>query len=715
MKNKKLLFLSLMATFALVVTGCDKTSESNKPSDSSTASPSDSSTPEKVISSSVNEDGVVVFDDKDVYDATLEGYDVLAAEADSKIDSSERAVIYAQAEAKLLNSAVMVPTTTKGGTNTISRIVPRTVPYAFFGCDQDSFKGMKIVDKLITKEVREAIIAQWKTDRSSVLAGGTAVGSDAILSNAGYSFIEKYQLTFNEGPETLDYIETSSAADTEILCQLVDRLVSYDNFGQIVPALASSWEINDDYTEFTYHIRQNVKWVKADGTDTGWFVKAKDFVTGFQHCLDGVESASYIVDGMVVKAHEYMKGTATIDEVGVKATDDYTLKITLENPAPYFESILSYNLFMPICPEFFASKGGVFGAAALAAARNEGTYKFGTTDVNSILYCGAYRLAEYTDGSVIDLRANESYYETAKVTVKQIKEIYDDGSNPTAAFENVVNGTYSGMGLSSITLPLAKANAEVAKCIYISDTDTTTYFCGINLNRQTFKLSTGGLESSKTLAEKNATKYALLNKNFRNAILHAFDRATFNSIRLGDDLKLNNLRNMYTQPTFVSILKETAGYAAGLTYGDVVQAELVKLGSSIQVADSQEGWYNATKAKAYIDAAYEELKDNANISWPVKIEVLTYSKSEVMMAEAGLFKKSVEEALGTDKVAVTIFSTENPNDYYAAGYRAADGASADYDVFYGSGWGPDYADPKSYIDTFLPEGSGYMTKVIGLW
>ena len=32
-----------------------------------------------------------------------------------------------------------------------------------------------------------------------------------------------------------------------------------------------------------------------------------------------------------------------------------------------------------------------------------------------------------------------------------------------------------------------------------------------------------------------------------------------------------------------------------------------------------------------------------------------------------------------------------------------------------SGWGPDYLDPSTYLDTFLPDGNGFMTKCIGLF
>jgi ABC-type oligopeptide transport system substrate-binding subunit len=53
--------------------------------------------------------------------------------------------------------------------------------------------------------------------------------------------------------------------------------------------------------------------------------------------------------------------------------------------------------------------------------------------------------------------------------------------------------------------------------------------------------------------------------------------------------------------------------------------------------------------------------------------------------------------------------------YYAAGYTAATSADCNYDAYAGSGWGPDFADPSTYLETFLSDGNGYMTKVIGLY
>ena len=54
-------------------------------------------------------------------------------------------------------------------------------------------------------------------------------------------------------------------------------------------------------------------------------------------------------------------------------------------------------------------------------------------------------------------------------------------------------------------------------------------------------------------------------------------------------------------------------------------------------------------------------------------------------------------------------------EWYYAGYYPSTGAEGNYDICDLSGWGPDYGDPQTYLDTMLPDYAGYMTKAIGLF
>ena len=88
----------------------------------------------------------------EVYNAAL-GEFITTYEAAKAVDNvSERQALMAIAEAKLMESAVMLPTTTRGGNYAISRVAPYTVPYSLWGNDPDRFYTTIVATEPITKE-----------------------------------------------------------------------------------------------------------------------------------------------------------------------------------------------------------------------------------------------------------------------------------------------------------------------------------------------------------------------------------------------------------------------------------------------------------------------------------------------------------------------------------------------------------------------------------
>ena len=100
-------------------------------------------------------------EDEDIYLEVLGTYDELMKEAKAAATNDERFVLYAQAEAYLLDSAVMIPNTTQGGAYTISRIAPRTVPYVQWGNDDDRLFGLVISDEFLTPAERADLFDLW--------------------------------------------------------------------------------------------------------------------------------------------------------------------------------------------------------------------------------------------------------------------------------------------------------------------------------------------------------------------------------------------------------------------------------------------------------------------------------------------------------------------------------------------------------------------------
>ena len=655
-------------------------------------------------------------DDDEIYEEVLGDFEALmeAAEAAESID--ERFILEAKAEAYLLDSAVMIPNTTQGGAYQISRIGYRTIPYVNWGNDDDRWGTMVAATEFIKKEDREAMKAAWEKG----VAGEEVYDPAKFLTDRGYTLATDYKTTFSTAPVTLDWLNTSSQSDTEITVQTVDGLVQYNNLGQMEPKLATSWDISEDGVTYTFHIREDAKWYTSEGAEYAP-VTAKDFVAGFRHMLDTKAGLEWLVEGVVKGASEYLNGGAW-EDVGYEAADDHTLVVTLEKPTSYFLTMLTYSCFLPICEDWYLSHGGVYGSEEFtAASADTSTYTYGmNTDVASQVYCGPYLLQKLVTDSEIVCVKNPNYYDADKINMNSITWIYDAGENMTQTYNDTVAGTYAAVALTEATglLALAKEDGNFDKYAYVTDTTSTSYFGGLNMNRGTFELASGAVASPKTEQQKIDTQVALWNKNFRKAMQHAFDKGTVNATSRGEDLKLANLRNMYTHPEFVQLsadAKDADGneFKAGTMYGEIVQFYLDQMGAKVNVADAVDGWYNPEAAKEYLAAAKEELGDS--VSWPIYIDVVYYGASAGNTAQAQAYKQVIESTLGAENVVVNLLEATTSEDFYACGYRASNGEAGNFDMFYGSGWGPDYGDPNTYLNTFLGGGAGYMTKVIGLF
>lgn len=522
---------------------------------------------------------------------------------------------------------------------------------------------------------------------SAVMLGACGSNAKGSSSSKKSDLVSEYSSVYVTDLETLDYTFSSRKTNSDHYTNFVEGLLENDQYGNLKGDMAKSWEVSDDGLTYTYHLRKGVPWVDSEGNEYGADVTANDFVTGLKHAVDVQSETLYIVADSIKGLSDYIDGkTNDFSTVGVKAVDDYTLQYTLNKPEPFWNSKTTYGILYPINEEFLKSKGKDFGKP--------------TPD--SILYNGPFILANNTAKSVIEYTKNESYWDPKNVHLDTVKWTYNDGSDPDGLFKSYENGELS---LARV-YPNSPGYKDVTKAypdgVTWSQTGGSTYNLTFNFNRGTFDAT-----SKTTDKEKEDTQKAILDRNFRLAILFGFDKKSYNAQSVGEEGANKVLRNTLVPTDFVEI--------GGKPYGDTVASKLKALDSDafgdVNLSDGQDGYYNADKAKEYMEKAKTELEAKG-VQFPIHLDMPVEETSEISVNMVKSLKKSVETSLGSDNVVVDV-QLLNEDKYLAATYQATTGQAGDFDITNASGWGPDYTDPSSYLNIY-DSRKGDMIHTLGL-
>ena len=674
----------------------------------------------------------------DLYDKVLGEFDEVYAKALEADSIAERFALMAIAEAKLLESGVMLPSTSKGGNYAISKVAPYSITPCLWGTDEYRYEKAIIVDgeNAIKAAERDELKALWAELKGT---GTYLAKAKEYLEGKGYSFVDVYELGYTSDPQTWDAFNTYRAADSEAIVKTYAGLLEYDCENVEVPALAEALPtVSEDGLTYTFKIRQGVNWVDSQGKVLEP-VTANSFVAGMHHMLDAQGGLEYLVAGIIKNASEYMSGEITdFAEVGVKAVDDYTLEYTLESECPYFLTMFGYNIFAPMSEVQFQAKGGVYGVDEFAEVAESESYTYGKTP-DDIGYCGAYLVTSYTAENSIVFEQNPEFYAADEMNIKKIVWTFLDGKNPTASYDFFREGKFAGAGLNTQALEKCKTDGLFDEYAYVAATDATSYPMFLNLYRAQYGNFDDETVAPTTLSDtdKIRTNHAMNNHYFRLAICTALDRGAYNATTNGDELKNTNLVNSYTPGTFVSLPEEITvkigdadkTYAAGTFYGQIMQDQIDADGYKLKVWDPEadggigssagfDGWYNPTYAKQMLVEAIKELAPlgvEVTAENPIKLELPYYDINETYTQRANALKQSIEASLD-GKVEIVLVKTGGSNalNWYNAGYYPETGDTMNYNIVDVCGWGPDFGDPQTYLDTMLGQPGG-MAKNIGLY
>ena len=510
---------------------------------------------------------------------------------------------------------------------------------------------------------------------AGLLAGCTG-GSNSGGSTADVEYLKEYKSTFSSPITSMNQYTTTGTSDYVFISNIVEGLVEADKFGRPAPCLAESWEHNDDYSVWTFHLRDGVYWVDSTGAKTDYKVTADDFVAGIRYVAEPNHSASSFstIRGVIDGLYDYYYNLVDIDDgedigmtreeaeaqfdemVGVKALDELTVEYTLDGSYPYFLSYAQLDLLLPVEQAFLDEVGEDYGLGK-----------------DKMLYNGGYYISDWDLDKQIVLTKNENYWDLANLTLDTLSwEYVSDGISSLEMFER---GNITSTSLSSEEVASVRGT-DWEKYVYLSEKTVTTYWYSFHFQSKNPEM-----------------RAAVQNENFRKAIFTAIDPVVLSAIWEPND------------PEFFcryTLLPENCMFDDdGKDYTDY---DALKPYKGVNP-------FSESEAKAYMEKAIAELCEADGVTMkgvaPAHVDMLpmadfdvdgklpidiVYSSgsSDSEMKKATLVKQMLETYLGTDYINVILA--------YSSNSFSADVYDLDNWDIVDDSYGFRYADPSANLN-----------------
>ena len=302
-------------------------------------------------------------------------------------------------------------------------------------------------------------------------------GDEDANGNEGDGSKEKAEQVLNLA-ETSEIPSMDSTLATDqvsfnVMNNVMEGLYRLGEDDKVVPGVADGDPtVSEDGKTYTIKLRQDAKWSNGDP------VTANDFVYAWQKAVNPDTGAEYAYMLFVIEnAEEINSGKKKVEDLGVKALDDYTLEVKLKNAIPYFQSLLVFGTFMPQNQKFVEAQGEKFGLEA-----------------DTTLYNGPFTLSEWKHEESFTLSKNDQYWDKETVKLDKVNfKIVKDSNTRVNLYET---GKIDRVALTAEHVDNYKDSEE-----FLTESDTSVYFMRLN--------------------QKNK---ALKNVNIRKAIDMAYDK-----------------------------------------------------------------------------------------------------------------------------------------------------------------------------------------------
>ncbi len=361
--------------------------------------------------------------------------------------------------------------------------------------------------KLATLSLTLLAACMSGTSTAATVPAGVKLAAQQVLVRGNY-----------DEPPSLDPAFSSTGSSSTVIQDMFEGLVTQDKNGNPIPALAKSWSVSDNGEVYTFHLRDGLRW--SDGSP----LTAQDFEFAYKRLITpktGAPYAWYYAAAHVKNAAQITAGKAQPSSLGVKALDAKTLRITLDQPLPYFVSMLIHESFFPV-PEKVVEK-----------------YGDKWTTPQHIVTSGAYTLTTHKVNERIVVKRNPDYWDNKHTVINQVTYLALQDAN--AEYNRFRTGEISITGHVPIK-NIAAIRKSAPETLVISPKIAEYYY------------------------SFNTTKAPFNDARVRKAISYAIDR----------DVIAKRILNLGYIPAYSFVPPATAGYALPkLKWASLTQAQRV--------------------------------------------------------------------------------------------------------------------------------------------
>lgn len=336
-------------------------------------------------------------------------------------------------------------------------------------------KSLSIIAFLL---IASMIMTACGTQQGAVETVVVEVGGETVVVTATpEAMAEPVVLDINLGtePPTGDPSLATDTTSVAVTGQLFMGLTKIDQItSETGPFLATDWSVSDDGLVYTFNMRQDIPWVQYN-TATGEvdlvyddagnqrFVNANDVVYGVKRTIDPETASTYAYVLYIIKnaqaVNEGEEGV-TLDDVGVRAVDDYTVEFTLETPAGYFPTIASMWVTYPV-PQW-----------TIEAAAEK------WTEPGTIVTNGPYVMTEWVHGSEMTMTKNPYWPDADSVQIDELHMLMI--VETSTAFALYENGELDTAAVPSAEIDRVKADPVLGAEYYQAPVACTYYYGFVN-------------------------------------------------------------------------------------------------------------------------------------------------------------------------------------------------------------------------------------------